>query len=598
MQVIFTHNHADFDAIASLLAAHKLYPQAVPVLPHELNRDVAEFVTLYQNGLPFVRWDDVREKTVDHIILVDTQRVPEYKNFTPAHIPTLIIDHHPRRDDLGANVTFTGEQIGANTTLLLEQLQQDKTITLTSLEATLLALGIYSDTGSMTYSRTTPRDIQAVVWLLEHKAVLDTVRRFLTAPLNDDQQMLLDKLIQSAESRSIQGCAVVVAAARMEEYIPQVNAVTHRLSDILDPSALFVLVEMDGAIQMVCRSRTDAIDVGAIAKHFGGGGHVRAAAAKIYAHLPDALDNLWALLEATVQPAARVSELMSYGIQTVEVDQPIAEIIQQLRRIGHEGYPVLEEGRVVGLLTRRDADRALEHGLKEAIVRDVMVGGGVTLNPDDGVSKLERLMVQSGWGQIPVVDGHGHLIGIVTRTDLINHWVKVHPTTPPQDDRLDPAQIEHVLGEAASALIHTIADHARQQQISVYMVGGIVRDLLLHRPNFDVDFVVEGDAIAFAESLSAVFGGEVASFRPFGTAKWRLDEVVMEALKVRNLPEHVDFATSRNEFYEHPTALPSVYSSSIKLDLHRRDFTINTLAVQLSPERNANRPAGFLRRTR
>ncbi len=53
-EVIFTHDNADFDAIASLLAAHKLYPQATPVLPNHLARNVAEFMTLYKNGLPLI----------------------------------------------------------------------------------------------------------------------------------------------------------------------------------------------------------------------------------------------------------------------------------------------------------------------------------------------------------------------------------------------------------------------------------------------------------------------------------------------------------------------------------------------------------------
>jgi len=119
----------------------------------------------------------------------------------------------------------------------------------------------------------------------------------------------------------------------------------------------------------------------------------------------------------------------------------------------------------------------------------------------------------------------------------------------------------------------------------MYLVGGVVRDLLLNRRNLDIDFVVEGDGIAFGESLRARYGGQVSSYRPFGTLTWILDEQAASALNLplSGLPEHLDFATARNEFYEHPTALPTVYHGSIKLDLHRRDFTINTLAVQLSP---------------
>ncbi|MBC7871993.1 MAG: DHH family phosphoesterase, partial [Chitinophagaceae bacterium] len=196
MEIILTHNNADFDAIAALLGAHKLFPSAVPILSSRLNRNVAEFVTLYQNGLPFMAWDDLQGEQVKRIILVDTQKSPELHNLT-ANTPVYIIDHHPKHAQFAPHETFTGEEVGATVTLLVEQMRQQG-IMLSSLEATLLALGIYEDTGSLTYNLTTPRDITAAAWLLEQGAVLDTVRRFLTKPLNEEQQALLEKLLKNA----------------------------------------------------------------------------------------------------------------------------------------------------------------------------------------------------------------------------------------------------------------------------------------------------------------------------------------------------------------------------------------------------------------
>jgi tRNA nucleotidyltransferase (CCA-adding enzyme) len=584
VEVILTHTNADFDAVAALLAAQKLYPQAIPVLPDRLRSNVAEFIMLYQNGLPFVRWRDFRPKNVSQIIMVDTQRAPSLRNAktkTPVHI----IDHHPPMGELEPHQTIQVELLGATTTLLVESIQREG-ITLNSLEATLLALGIYEDTGSLTYRTTTPRDARAAAWLLEQNAALDTMRRFLGPTLNDEQQALFDRLLATLESRNIQGYTITVAAAVIDAHMPEVNSIAHRLRDVLDSAAIFVMVKMPDTLQLVCRGTNEAVDVGEIARFFGGGGHGTAAAATIKNKtLETAVALLWEQLQQLVRPAVRVGDLMSYGVQTVSPEQRAGDIIQQMRRIGHEGFPVVEGGRVIGLLTRREVDRAIEHGLGHIPVRDIMTAGEITLTPDDSVSTLEQVLVESGWGQVPIINADNKLIGIVTRTDLINHWARSHPAATVSQNTVSTEQVEKVLGTAAARFIDAIAQQAQKLDVSLYLVGGAVRDLLLYRRNLDIDFVVEGNAIQLAESLCEQFGGKVSPHRPFGTAKWIFDGEVADALgvSVSALPDHIDFAASRNEFYEHPTALPTVYGSSIKLDLQRRDFTINAMAIQLSP---------------
>ena len=142
-----------------------------------------------------------------------------------------------------------------------------------------------------------------------------------------------------------------------------------------------------------------------------------------------------------------------------------------------------------------------------------------------------------------------------------------------------------ILGKSPADFINIIAEQAQQRDIPIYLVGGLVRDLLLGRVNLDIDFVLEGDAIAFASQLKHTFGGALHSHAPFGTAKWILDSAVAGsmALPLDELPHHIDFAAARSEVYEQPAALPTVYPGDIKRDLRRRDFTMNTLALQLSP---------------
>ncbi|MBN2076294.1 MAG: CCA tRNA nucleotidyltransferase [Dehalococcoidales bacterium] len=125
-----------------------------------------------------------------------------------------------------------------------------------------------------------------------------------------------------------------------------------------------------------------------------------------------------------------------------------------------------------------------------------------------------------------------------------------------------PAEIQEILSIAGKV--------AGQHQYKLYMVGGIVRDLLLSRLSLDLDLVVEGDAVEVARSFAEIVQGKVTLHTRFRTAtvKW----------EVRS----VDFATARSETYPRPGALPTVKAGDIKTDLSRRDFTINSLAVDIS----------------
>ncbi len=145
--------------------------------------------------------------------------------------------------------------------------------------------------------------------------------------------------------------------------------------------------------------------------------------------------------------------------------------------------------------------------------------------------------------------------------------------------------MEHALPAEHLALLKAVINVAADGNIALFIVGGFVRDLLLDRPSLDFDLVVEGDAISLAKSIARRYGGRVTSHSRFGTAKWFLDGGFNSGLlglsNSSNLPPFLDFISARTEFYEHPTALPTVERGSIKLDLHRRDFTINTLCLRL-----------------
>ena len=134
------------------------------------------------------------------------------------------------------------------------------------------------------------------------------------------------------------------------------------------------------------------------------------------------------------------------------------------------------------------------------------------------------------------------------------------------------SQIQKQLPAKLVNFLQTAGEIAANQEQKLYLVGGAVRDLLLEQSNFDLDLVVEGDAINLAQQLIQPKQGKITTHPRFGTAKLQWGKW------------SVDLATARSETYAKPGALPSVEPSSIDSDLFRRDFTINAMAICLTPD--------------
>jgi len=600
MILILTHENADFDAVASQLAAHRLNPESVPLLSRRVNRNVKQFLALYWDTLPFMRPEDWHRRQIDQVVLVDSQALPGVRGLRQ-DTPVRVVDHH-EPDDLEEHWESHIEPLGATTTMLAEMLQSAG-LSLAPVEATLLLLGIYEDTGSLTYGTTQARDARAAAWLLEQGADLAVVRRFLEIPLSDQQQNLYRQLQKNTEWVRLQGQAIALATAVAEQgFDDEISAIAHHMRDALNPDGLILLVKLRQHVQLVARSTTDNVNVAFIARELGGGGHGRAAAATVMdLSLEQATARVRTLLPEAVQPAVKVAEMMSRGVQTLADSTTVREAAQMMQRLGHEGYPIVDaqSGRLVGLLTRRAVDRAMQHDLGRLRVSQIMKSGRVTVTPSDAVERVQQLMIEEDWGQIPVIAGDDgdadntnagdadRLIGIVTRTDLLRLLTR-------SVEHDDESNLRSMLGKALPPavwrVVQAAGEVAAEMNVPLYFVGGLVRDLLLELPAVDLDMVVEGDAITLAQRLQQQFGGRVRSHDRFGTAKWLLSRRAWGAIArsangeeapLHGVPDSIDFVTARTEFYDRPAALPEVESGSIKLDLHRRDFTINTIAVRL-----------------
>lgn len=596
MRLVLTHEQADLDALASLMAAHLLDPQSYALLPRLINRNGAAYIQRYGTDLGLCTIKEIPNEAIEEVTLVDTQSLVTLRGFSNK-TSVRVIDHHPRRTQTDPQWATDIQFTGACTTLLVEKIKQAQ-LPLSVSQATFLLLGIYEDTGSLTYASTTPRDIYASAFLLEHGADLNVASHYLNPPLSNSQQLLFDRLLKDMTTHVVEDRSIIIAKASALDLSDEISSVAHKLREFLNPDGLVILVSTRQGIRLVGRSTTNDVDMGKLAQYFGGGGHKRASSALIrtgvkpsQGDVPSQWRSIYlqvaALLPEIVSPTLRVRQIMSQKPLLLESDTPAEAAAELMRRYGFEGYPVIEKGELVGLLTRRNVDRALSHKL-QTTAGSLMDAGKTSVAPDDTIEHLQEVMAASGWGQVPVVDPvSGEIIGIVTRTDLIAALSQVSQV-PKQQEMAE--MLQNALHPDSNVLLQVIAREAGAEGVQAYIVGGFVRDLLLGYPSQDFDIVVEGDAIQFVSHLVNRFGGRLVTHSRFGTAKWILsDDKSAVAARFENvpafnpegLPDHLDLISARTEFYEKPAALPTVERSSIKMDLHRRDFTINTLALRL-----------------
>ncbi len=591
MEIITTHQHADFDGMASMIAAKKLYPEAVMVFSGSQERSVRDFFLQSAEYLyGFQRIKNIPLDKVRRLILVDTQ--------TPGRIGKLaeclanpgievhIYDHHPK-----AAGDLTGQKevirrVGSTITILTGILREQR-IPVSSQDATVFGLAIYEDTGSFTFDTTTPDDLAAMAWLLEQGANLQTIGQFIAQELSAVQVSLLHELIRAARTYTIQDTDIVVTAISTPRYVDDFSILVRRFMTMENLDCLFALARMADKLYLIARSRIPEVNAGAIAAEFGGGGHASAASAAIKdATLIEAEERLLQVLHKHVRPRAVAREIMSAPVIYVDPGISIDQANQTLTRYNLTVLPVLENGRrLLGLISRRVCEKAIYHGLGSQPVADYMTTDFATLPPTATLADIQELIVGHRQRFIPVVED-GTVRGVITRTDLLNLLVS-DPANMPRDllDRTDlaPAAERHrqlaslmadTLDRETITLLRTAGDTAERLGMRAFVVGGFVRDLLLHTANSDIDIVIEGDGIAFARELARVLGGKARPHDKFATA------VVVLANGRK-----IDVATARLEYYESPAAMPTVELSSLKLDLYRRDFTVNAMAIHLNPER-------------
>ncbi|MEA1964292.1 MAG: DHHA1 domain-containing protein, partial [Candidatus Aerophobetes bacterium] len=306
MQIITTHTGTDFDALSSMVAAKKLYPEAKICFPGSLSGEVKQFLILYGRIIQSTPPEKINLEKVNRLILVDTRWVNRIGIFSQLiskkGVEIHLYDHHPPHPGDIQGDWGVCKEVGAAVSLLVSLIKK-RGVFVTPIEATLFLLGIYEDTGSLSYSSTTPLDLEAANFLLSQKANLELISSFLNRGLNKKQTDLLNGFLNKAQTKIINGVEIVLVSAEVDEFIGGFSLPLHKFIDLKNLEVVFALIKSKERIYLIARSRTFSVNVGQILSSFGGGGHNFAASALIKEVDSKKIEEkLYQVLEREVKP--------------------------------------------------------------------------------------------------------------------------------------------------------------------------------------------------------------------------------------------------------------------------------------------------------
>ncbi|MDY0189644.1 MAG: CBS domain-containing protein [Desulfuromonas sp.] len=588
MDVITTHVNADFDCLGAMVAAKLVYPDAAMVFAGSQEPALRDFLTTeICSSLVFERCKNVDFSTVKRLIIVDANASERIGPFAPLlareDVEVVIYDHHPPVELNRAVGGIIDTGVSSTVTIMVAELQK-KQLLPTAAQATMMMLGLYEDTANLLIPTVCQNDYLAAAYLRECGANMIKVAAALNRELTSSQVELLHQLLRSLQLVSIHGVDVYLAQASIDCYVGDLAVLAHKIRDIENLAVVIVAVRLEDRVFLVARSQIDEVNVGAVMASFGGGGHASAASATVHDKtLVQVMQMLPVVLEQTIEPHWQAHHLMSAPVQVTTAEQSIAEVRAKLTRCHVNALVVVDaKAQVVGLISRQTVERAVHHGLDAALVGEYMTIEFGVAPPNGDIPLIQQLVVDQRQRLVPIVE-HDKLVGVVTRTDLLRHSVtqgrklRHVVTRAGQEDglSLNRRQVTRLLDirlpSRVRQLLLDLSHVAAAQQLEIYAVGGFVRDLLLGQKNLDVDIVVEGNAIEFARAFAQQFECRVRCHEKFITAVI----IFSDGFKV-------DIASTRTEYYLKPGALPIVEEASIKSDLYRRDFTINTMALSLN----------------
>lgn len=433
MQVVTTHKNSDFDALASVIGATLLYPNSVGVIPTSVNNNVAKFLSTHKTAFNIILPSEVKFDQVSRLIVVDTDqwrrldRMEKLRDRDDVEI--LLWDHHSNGGDIEADFRCQ-EPVGATVTLLVREMKS-RQMDLNPLVSTVLLIGLYEDTGHLSYPSTTAEDAAAASYLLDNGADLNVAAFFLNPPYEEVQRDILLSMMRDTKKITLNHLTIGINILKPDKKVPMLAAIVSMYRTIINADAVFVIcVNDEKSCTIIGRSgATRMINVGKILKHFGGGGHPGAGSATTRngEYPPNQIkEKLVELIKTTKVGGVTIADLMSFPVTFVEGSTPMHEIRDMMQNQKIRGILVGNENNLEGIIVLWDLkklklDKQWKSPVKAFMARDV-----ATIPPYYKPAQAAQLMIEKNIGHLPV-SHNDKIIGIVTRTDILTYLYNLLP---------------------------------------------------------------------------------------------------------------------------------------------------------------------------
>ena len=465
--VVLTHVSADFDTLSSAVGLAKLRDARLGanctfvVLPRGASPGVSHYLALHKNKFPIKEKRAVRPEEIRWVGVVDAQRrdrLADCANWLDRANEVVVLDHHVLATSDIASTELIVEDVGATATVVAEMLEAEK-VRITEEDATLLALGVHTDTGSLTFEATTPRDAKALAYCLGQGASQKVLAEYVNPNLTADQREVIAKGMQNVRSDGAEGLTISRVHVECAEYSPGMAQCAKDVLDLTDSDVMLLAVSyVHGKknpyrhVSVIGRAKpVEGVDLAALLRDaLGGGAHPKAASASFRMDQPEAmagrrhgeevaalqrkgdvdgiLDVLVAdLIANQIPPQKTAGEVMRRADRVVSVtpDVTMAALGDILEKHDHRSCPVIsEDGRLMGVVSITEVDVAAIKGQLDRPVSGYMKLRSA-VRADAPVSECERILVENGEGCIPVVENFDEpkkrwrMAGLVTRATIL-----------------------------------------------------------------------------------------------------------------------------------------------------------------------------------